>query len=119
MAFSLGQRLRATRELLGMTQEQVIEQLEIKHDITMSQQTLSTIEHGKRKVDAERELPAFAAVYGKPIDYFYETLELSAASPVVSIPRKRSLVTVDLDALTQRDKLELAVELIHNVLQET
>ncbi|OCR00857.1 transcriptional regulator [Oscillatoriales cyanobacterium USR001] len=119
MAFSLGQRLRATRELLGMTQEQVIEQLEIKHDITMSQQTLSTIEHGKRKVEAERELPAFAAVYGKPIDYFYETLELPATHPVVSIPRKRSLVTVDLDALTQRDKLELAVELIHNVLQET
>jgi transcriptional regulator with XRE-family HTH domain len=119
MAFSLGQRLRATRELLGMTQEQVIEQLEIGYDITMSQQTLSTIENGKRKVDAERELPAFAAVYKKPIDYFYETLELPAAPPATSAPKRRSAVTVDMDALTHRDKLELAAELIHNVLQET
>ncbi|MEG3975043.1 helix-turn-helix transcriptional regulator [Microcoleus sp. herbarium8] len=120
MAFSLGQRLRATRELLGMTQEQVIEQLEINYDITMSQQTLSTIENGKRKVDAERELPAFAAVYKKPIDYFYETLELPAAAPPAApAPNRRSVVTVDMDALTHRDKLELAAELIHNVLQET
>lgn len=120
MAFSLGQRLRATRELLGMTQEQVIEQLEINYDITMSQQTLSTIENGKRKVDAERELPAFAAVYEKPINYFYETLELPAAPPLATpAPKRRSTVTVDMDALTHRDKLELAAELIHNILQET
>lgn len=119
MTFSLGQRLRITRESLGLTQEKVIEQLEISYNITMSQQALSCIEHGKRKVDAERELPAFAAVYGKPIDYFYETLELFPATPTAPTPRKRSLVTVDLESLTQRDKLELAVELIHNVLQET
>ena len=119
MAFSLGQRLRATRELLGLTQEQVIEHLEIHYDITISQQTLSCIENGKRKVDAERELPAFAGVYGKPIDYFYETLELPTAPPASPTLRVRSVVTVDLEALTHRDKLELAAELIHNVLQET
>jgi transcriptional regulator with XRE-family HTH domain len=119
MAFSLGQRLRATRELLGMTQEQVIEQLEIRHDITISQQTLSTIEHGKRKVDAESELPAFASVYGKPIDYFYETFELLAAPSATPAPKRLSVVTVDMEALTHRDKLELAAELIHNVLQQT
>ncbi|MFB2920513.1 MULTISPECIES: helix-turn-helix domain-containing protein [Aerosakkonema] len=119
MAFSLGQRLRATRELLGMTQEQVIEQLDLRYDITMSQQTLSTIENGKRKVDAERELPAFAGVYGKSIDYFYETLDLPAATPSPSTSKRKSVVTVDLEALTHRDKLELAAELIHNVLQET
>jgi hypothetical protein len=28
-------------------------------------------------------------------------------------------VTVDFDALTKRDKLQLAADLIHNVLQET
>ncbi|MEG4850654.1 helix-turn-helix transcriptional regulator [Microcoleus sp. B5-D4] len=118
--FHACQRLRATRELLGLTQEQVTEQLEINYDITMSQQTLSTIENGKRKVDAERELPAFAAVYSKPIDYFYETLELPAAAPPAApAPKRRSVVTVDMEALTQRDKLELAAELIHNVLQET
>jgi len=118
MAFFLGQRLRATRELLGMTQEQVIEQLEISYDIVMSQQTLSTIENGKRKVDAEKELPAFAGVYGKSIDYFYETLELPTTSPSLLIAKSKPTITVDLEALTHRDKLELAVELIYNVLQE-
>ena len=120
MAFSLGKRLKATREALGLTQEQVIEQLELRYGITLSQQAISCIENGKRKVDAERELPAFAAVYEKPIDYFYETLELPAAAPPVApAPKRRSKVTVDMDALTHRDKLELAAELIHNVLQET
>ena len=119
MAFSLGKRLKATRESLGLTQEQVIEQLEIRYEITMSQQALSCIENGKRKVEAERELPAFAAVYGKPIDYFYETLELPTVSSVSSVSRARSIVTVDLEALTQRDKLELAAELINNILQQT
>lgn len=117
MAFSLGQRLKATRELVGMTQEQVIEQLENRFDILMSQQTFSTIELGRRKVDAERELPALATIYGKPIDYFYETLNLSPVSTPSA--HLRSTITVDLDALTQRDKLELAAELIHTVLQET
>ncbi len=119
MAFSLGKRLKATREALGLTQEQVIEQLEIRYSVTMSQQTLSYIENGKRKVDAERELPAFAGVYGKSIDYFYETLELPSAPLPAPIPKRKSVVTVDLEALTHRDKLELAVELIHNVLQQT
>lgn len=119
MPFSLGQRLRSIRESLGMTQEQVIEQLDIRYGITLSQQAISCIENGKRKVDAESELPAFAGVYGKPIDYFYETLELPTAPPAAPMLRTRSVVTVDLEALTLRDKLELAAELIHNVLQET
>jgi transcriptional regulator with XRE-family HTH domain len=116
MAFSLGQRLRAARELSGMTQEQVIEQLENRFDIEISQQTLSTIEMGRRRVDAERELPAFAAIYGRAIDYFYESLDLPLTPSSTSF---RSSITVDFDALTQRDKLELAAELIHTVLQET
>ena len=119
MAFSLGQRLRSTRELLGLTQEQVIEQLEIRYNVTISQQTLSCIENGKRKVDAERELPAFAGVFAKPIDYFYETLELPTTPPTPPISSTRSIVTVDFEALTHRDKLQLAADLIHNVLQET
>lgn len=117
MAVSLGKRLKVTREFLGMTQEQVIEQLENRFSIVMSQQTLSTIEVGKRKVDAEKELPAFAAVYGKSIDYFYETLNLQIEPG--GRDRMPSIITADLDALTQRDKLELAAELIHHVLQET
>jgi transcriptional regulator with XRE-family HTH domain len=117
MAVSLGKRLKATREALGMTQEQVIEQLENRFDVEISQQTLSTIETGKRKVDAEKELPAFAAIYGRAIDYFYESLDLLPTPSGVT--NFRSSITVDFDALTQRDKLELAAELIHTVLQET
>jgi hypothetical protein len=41
MAFSLGKPLKAVRESLGLTQEQVIEPGSIHSDITMSQQTLS------------------------------------------------------------------------------
>lgn len=119
MAFSLGKRLKATRESLGLTQEQVIEQLENLYGITLSQQAISCVENGKRKVDAEKELPAFAGVYGKTIDYFYETLELPTTPPSPPIPKRKSAITIDLDALTDRDKLELAAELIHNVLQQT
>ena len=117
MTFSLGQRLRSTRELLGMTQEQVIEQLENRFDIVMSQQTISTLETGKRKVDAEKELPVLAAIYGRPIDYFYKSLNLPTTT--VDPSNISSTITVNFDTLTQRDKLELAAELIHNILQAT
>ncbi len=69
-----------------------------RYGVTLSQQVISWIANGKPKVDAERELPAFAAVYGQPIDYF---------------------VFVDYDALTQQGKLQLAADLIHQVLPET
>lgn len=128
MAFSLGKRLKATRESLGLTQEQVIEQLEIRYGVSLSQQAMSSIENGKRKVDAERELPALAAVYGQAIDSFYDSWELpeggksrkrELAAPTVRSPQDvRAIATVDLEALTKRDMLELAAELIYNVLEE-
>lgn len=117
--FSLGKNFRATRELLGMTQEQVIEQLETRYGVILSQQALSYIENGKRKIDSERELPALAGVYGKPVSYFYKDLQLPTTPPSAPAPKRKSVVTIDLEALTERDKLELAAELIHNVLQET
>ncbi len=128
MAFSLGKRLKATRESLGLTQEQVIEQLEIRYGVSLSQQAMSSIENGKRKVDAERELPALAAVYGQAIDSFYDSWALpeggkspkrAFATPAVRSPQDvRAIATVDLEALTKRDMLELAAELIYNVLEE-
>ncbi|MCT7957966.1 helix-turn-helix transcriptional regulator [Laspinema palackyanum] len=128
MAFSLGKRLKATRESLGLTQEQVIEQLEIRYGVSLSQQAMSSIENGKRKVDAERELPALAAVYGQAIDSFYDSWGLPEggksqkrefAKPAGRSPQDvRAIATVDLEALTKRDMLELAAELIYNVLEE-
>ncbi|MEG3837723.1 MULTISPECIES: hypothetical protein [unclassified Microcoleus] len=44
---------------------------------------------------------------------------MPAAPPAAPTSKRRSAVTVDMEALTHRDKLELAAELIHNVLQET
>ncbi|WP_155968421.1 hypothetical protein [Kamptonema formosum] len=41
MALSLGKPLKAVRESVGLTQEQVMEHGSIHSDITMSQQTLS------------------------------------------------------------------------------
>jgi transcriptional regulator with XRE-family HTH domain len=117
MRFSLGKRLRNVRESLGLTQEQVIEQLEDRYSVILTQQAVSCIENGKRKVDAERELPALAGIYGKSIDYFYENLGLSKTSSVIQeqIQVRNSL---NLDTLSIRDKLELVAEIIHNVLQD-
>ncbi|MEG5018629.1 MULTISPECIES: hypothetical protein [unclassified Microcoleus] len=44
---------------------------------------------------------------------------MPAAPPATPAPKRHSAVTVDMEALTHRDKLELAAELIHNVLQQT
>ncbi|WP_232251413.1 MULTISPECIES: helix-turn-helix domain-containing protein [Oscillatoria] len=109
MEFSLGHRLRATRQRLGLTQEQVIEQLKDCYGVTMSQQALSCIEHGKRKIDAERELPALAAVYGQAIDSFYQSWTLPA---VVEAP---SVSGGDLQSLTPEEKFHLAIALLHQV----
>ncbi|WP_017719819.1 helix-turn-helix domain-containing protein [Kamptonema formosum] len=119
MAFSLGQRLRTTRELLGLTQEQVIKQLKTNYGVNLSQQALSCIENGKRKLDAERELPALAAAYGKPIHYFYDSWEMPPAPPTPPVPKASSAATADFQTLTQRDKLHLAAELIQSLLPET
>jgi transcriptional regulator with XRE-family HTH domain len=116
MAFSLGKRLRAVRESLGLTQEEVIEQLENSYGIILTQQAISCIEHGKRKVDAEKELPALAGIYGKSIDYFYENLDLYNRQALQQ--QNKSVITPEVETLSPHDKLKLAAELIQNVLQD-
>ena len=110
MAFSLGARLRHTRQRLGLTQEQVIAELQNRYGVTLSQQALSCIENGKRKVDAQKELPALAAVYGMAIDAFYYAWELSHKTPTNSTD-----LCSDWENLTQKDKLRLAAELLDRV----
>ncbi|KOR36902.1 transcriptional regulator [Planktothricoides sp. SR001] len=110
MKSSLGQRLGATRRLLGLTQQQVIEQLKRRYGVHISQQSLSALEQGKRKIDAETELPALATLYGKPIHYFYESWE-PTITPKPSIP-------LDLDPLTPREKLQLAAEILDRLLRD-
>lgn len=110
MKFSLGQRLGATRRLLGFSQQQVIAQLKHRYGVHLSQQSLSALEHGKRKINAETELPALAALYGKPIHYFYESWE-ATSTPKPHIP-------LDLEALTPQEKLQLAAQILDRLLRD-
>lgn len=110
MSFSLGQRLRLAREQASLTQEQVIEQLGVRFNLYMSQQALSAIEHGRRKVDAAQELPALAAVYGKSLDFFYSQWRSTSQDTPSHVG--------DYDALTSQERLALAQELISSVLRD-
>jgi transcriptional regulator with XRE-family HTH domain len=119
MTVRLGQRLRAIRELMGMTQEKVIERLELEHNIMMSQQTLSCIENGKRRIDAEKELPALAYIYGKPIDYFYQSYDNIINSKETTPIENESNITINLNILTQKDKLQLIIMLVNDLIEST
>lgn len=61
----LSERLRQTREYLGLSQEFVANQTGI------SRVAISALENGKRKVEA-LELTAIAALYKYPIAYFLD-----------------------------------------------
>lgn len=61
----LGARLKAARERLGLTQEDLVERLGKK---TVA--SISEYENGKRRLAAV-DLPDFARVLGVPISYFY------------------------------------------------
>lgn len=58
----LGDRLRAAREFLGFSQEEVAEHM------GLSRPAISNIEAGKRKVSSE-ELKRFAELYRRPYEY--------------------------------------------------
>src|SRR5688572_12307334 len=57
----IGDRLRAAREYLQLTQE------EASDAVGISRSALSLIESGRRKIDA-LELAAFAKLYGQSVD---------------------------------------------------
>lgn len=70
----LGQRLRASREYLGFSQDEVAKHLGI------SRTALSNIESGQRKVDA-LELKQLAAIYQRSIGFFTGDVVAEAALP--------------------------------------
>lgn len=65
----LGEKLRQAREHAGIDQKTAAAAL------NLDQGKISLIEKGARKIDAEKELPKFAALYKKPISWFYEESE--------------------------------------------
>jgi transcriptional regulator with XRE-family HTH domain len=63
---TLGEKLKKAREDAGLEQKTVAAEL------NLDQGKISLIERGARKVDAEKELPKFAKLYKKPINWFFE-----------------------------------------------
>jgi transcriptional regulator with XRE-family HTH domain len=63
-AILLAERLKETREYLGLSQQTVADYVGI------SRAAVSSIESGKRRVDA-LELEKFSELYKYPIQYFY------------------------------------------------
>lgn len=59
----LAERLRQAREYLGLSQEEVAQQMGLPRP------AVSQIEHGNRRVDAI-ELSKFAKLYQRPVSYF-------------------------------------------------
>lgn len=93
----LAERLKAAREYLGFSQDQVAQFLGI------ARSALSNIETGQRRVEAV-ELSRLATLYKKPVTYFTsggELTEDALPSDVAHLARKVS-------ALSKKDRDELS-----------
>jgi transcriptional regulator with XRE-family HTH domain len=88
----LAERLRESREYLGLSQQFVAEQTGIPRV------AISAIENGKRKVEA-LELEALARLYKYPITYFLDGA-LEAPASVRALAREA-------ESLTERDRNEV------------
>jgi len=74
----LAQRLKEAREYLGLSQEYVSQQTQIPRP------AISEIEAGRRKVES-LELKRLAALYGRPLSYFFPEQEgVSSAAPATA-----------------------------------
>lgn len=70
----LGQKLRESREYLGLSQAQVAESLDLQRP------AISSIESGKRRVTV-LELKRLADLYRRPYSYFVEEGDAEATEP--------------------------------------
>jgi transcriptional regulator with XRE-family HTH domain len=92
----LGQRLKATREYLGLSQQQVAERTGIVRS------AVSDIERGLRKVEV-MELQKFARLYRLPASYFLDEEETADAGEhaLAGLPRTTR-------PLSEGDRIEVA-----------
>ncbi len=86
---NVGKRLRVRRTLLGMSQEQVAEALELTF------QQLQKYEKGANRVSASR-LFELSQILDVPISYFFEEMDMD--NPATDTPS---------DPMTKRETLEL------------
>jgi len=91
----LGERLKKTREYLGMSQQYVA------HNTGIPRTAVSDIERGQRRVDS-LELKKLARLYSLPVSYFLDEQEQADAGEhaLAGLPRA-------LAGLTDGDKAEI------------
>jgi transcriptional regulator with XRE-family HTH domain len=91
----LGERLKKTREYLGMSQQYVA------HNTGIPRTAVSDIERGNRRVDS-LELKKLARLYSLPVSYFLDEQEHADAGEhaLAGLPRA-------LAGLTDGDKAEI------------
>ncbi len=91
---ALADRLRETREFLGLSQQEVADALGPTAGLTRL--AISAIETGRRKVESV-ELAALARVYGQPLSYFLAPRPKARVEPeeVKFIARAASKMTAD------------------------
>lgn len=90
----IGDRLKAAREYLELTQEEASE------SVGISRSALSLIESGRRRVDA-LELAAFARLYGQSVD------ALSGVAEIRPLPESVHALARAATDLSQADRDEL------------
>src|SRR5687767_4810763 len=101
----IGQRLKDTREYLGLSQDEVAKAVDLPRP------AISLIESGERKVDA-LELKRFADVYQQTVDFFLtgQTGKKAAAKDVdqlARMPREVAHLARAVKKLTKEDREEL------------
>jgi transcriptional regulator with XRE-family HTH domain len=95
----VGRRLRRRRRILGMTQQQLAEQIGIRF------QQVQKYECGANRITSAR-LWELAVAMAVPVGYFFEGLDASIQPPVETAPANdRDMI--DADVLSQKETLDL------------
>lgn len=90
----LADKLRETREFLGLSQQEVADAL--GPTVGMTRLAVSAIETGRRRIESV-ELAALARVYGQPVSYFLMSRQKAQPEPeeVKFIARAASKMTAE------------------------
>jgi transcriptional regulator with XRE-family HTH domain len=91
----IGARLRAAREYLGLSQQQVADEIE-----GLSRSAISLIESGQRKVTAT-ELRSLSELYEKPMADFADQRDL------VDLPAEANIIARQMTKLSKQDRAEV------------
>ena len=100
----VGERLRARRSLLGMTQERLAEA------VSLTFQQIQKYERGTNRVSASR-LWEFSKVLKVPISYFYEGYSEKGSAPAYGLSdNEQEGFSVDDDLMDKKETIRLVRE---------